>query len=310
MSTNYFVVQAQRDLATAQNNELQAVLAYRRSLVELERLQQTTLSSSNITLFAPTPAGGTGGVVGQHEHDRHRRRRRRALTPNAVDALTERDETGIMKRSIIIAAVLVGDRRRRVLLHASRRRGRDRRDADGATATNGGAAGGGGGFGGGGFGGFGGGFGGGPRLPMTVEVGQVKRADLTSQADRRRQSDRRRDGRNGAQGRPAGSSRCTCGSAIRVSRGQKLAKVEDDELLEQIRQAQASYEVSDSDDPPARSRPAAGADQSRSLAQPVRTPVDSAADLRRHRRDAIRRPRPSSISPRRSSRRPARGSTS
>ena len=30
----------QRDLATAQNNELQAVLAYRRSLVELERLQQ------------------------------------------------------------------------------------------------------------------------------------------------------------------------------------------------------------------------------------------------------------------------------
>lgn len=51
MSTNYFVVQAQRDLATAQNNELQAVLAYRRSLVELERLQQTSLSSSNITIL-------------------------------------------------------------------------------------------------------------------------------------------------------------------------------------------------------------------------------------------------------------------
>jgi outer membrane protein TolC len=50
MQTNYFVVQAQRDLATAQNNELQAVLAYRRSLVELERLQQTSLSSSNITI--------------------------------------------------------------------------------------------------------------------------------------------------------------------------------------------------------------------------------------------------------------------
>ena len=43
MSTNYFVVQAQRDLATAQNNELQAMLAYRKSLVELERLQQTSL---------------------------------------------------------------------------------------------------------------------------------------------------------------------------------------------------------------------------------------------------------------------------
>ena len=51
MSTNYFVVQVQRDLATAQNNELQAVLAYRKSLVELERLQQTSLSSSNITIL-------------------------------------------------------------------------------------------------------------------------------------------------------------------------------------------------------------------------------------------------------------------
>jgi outer membrane protein TolC len=51
MSTNYFVVQAQRDLATAQNNELQAILAYRRSLVELERLQQTSLSSANITIL-------------------------------------------------------------------------------------------------------------------------------------------------------------------------------------------------------------------------------------------------------------------
>ena len=40
-----------RDLATAQNNELQAVLAYRRSLVELERLQQTSLTTSNITIL-------------------------------------------------------------------------------------------------------------------------------------------------------------------------------------------------------------------------------------------------------------------
>jgi outer membrane protein TolC len=51
MSTNYFVVQAQRDLANAENNELQAVLAYRKSLVELERLQQTSLSTSNITIL-------------------------------------------------------------------------------------------------------------------------------------------------------------------------------------------------------------------------------------------------------------------
>ena len=51
MSTNYFVVQAQRDLATAQNNELSAILAYRRSVVEVERLQQTSLTTSNITIL-------------------------------------------------------------------------------------------------------------------------------------------------------------------------------------------------------------------------------------------------------------------
>jgi outer membrane protein len=50
MSTNYFVVQSQRDLATAQNNELQAILAYRRSVVEVERLQQTSTTNSNITI--------------------------------------------------------------------------------------------------------------------------------------------------------------------------------------------------------------------------------------------------------------------
>ena len=63
MSTNYNVIQAQRDLATAQNNELQAVLAYRKSLVELERLQQTTLSSLNVTILSPTAAGTTTVVA-------------------------------------------------------------------------------------------------------------------------------------------------------------------------------------------------------------------------------------------------------
>jgi outer membrane protein TolC len=58
MSTNYFVVQAQRDLATAQNNELQAILAYRRAVVELERLQQTSLQASNITILSAAGGGG------------------------------------------------------------------------------------------------------------------------------------------------------------------------------------------------------------------------------------------------------------
>jgi outer membrane protein TolC len=61
MSTNYNVIQSQRDLATAQNNELQAVLNYRKSLVELERLQQTTLSNLNITLV--NPGGGVGATA-------------------------------------------------------------------------------------------------------------------------------------------------------------------------------------------------------------------------------------------------------
>jgi outer membrane protein TolC len=52
MSTNYLVVQAQRDLATAQNNELQAILAYRKSLVELDRLQQTTLQNTGVTVLS------------------------------------------------------------------------------------------------------------------------------------------------------------------------------------------------------------------------------------------------------------------
>jgi outer membrane protein len=50
MSTNYFVITAQNQLATAQNNELQAITNYRKSLVDFDRLQQTTLTSQNITL--------------------------------------------------------------------------------------------------------------------------------------------------------------------------------------------------------------------------------------------------------------------
>jgi outer membrane protein len=61
MSTNYNVIQSQRDLVTAQNNELQAVLNYRKSLVELDRLQQTTLGSLNVTLL--NAGGATGNAL-------------------------------------------------------------------------------------------------------------------------------------------------------------------------------------------------------------------------------------------------------
>jgi outer membrane protein len=65
MSTNYFVVQAQRDLRDAQNSELRAVLNYRKALVELERLQQTTLSNLGITVISAGGGGGTTGGAGR-----------------------------------------------------------------------------------------------------------------------------------------------------------------------------------------------------------------------------------------------------
>jgi outer membrane protein len=55
MSTNFFVVQAQRDLADAQNSELRAMLDYRKSLVDFERVQETSLSGAGISVVS----GGT-----------------------------------------------------------------------------------------------------------------------------------------------------------------------------------------------------------------------------------------------------------
>jgi outer membrane protein TolC len=51
ISTNFFVVQAQRDLANAQNTELRALADYRKALVTFERAQVA-------------PAGGGGGGAG------------------------------------------------------------------------------------------------------------------------------------------------------------------------------------------------------------------------------------------------------
>ena len=56
MSTNFFVVQAQRDLATARDAELRAILDYQKALVEFERLQQTSLIRTGISII-----GGGGG---------------------------------------------------------------------------------------------------------------------------------------------------------------------------------------------------------------------------------------------------------
>jgi membrane fusion protein (multidrug efflux system) len=94
----------------------------------------------------------------------------------------------------------------------------------------------------GGFGGPGFGFGGGPRLPMTVEVARVKRADMTARLT--------------VVGSLIGAATVEAVPKVAgrleavfvrlgdpVSRGQRLAKIEDNELLEQIRQREADLQL-------------------------------------------------------------------
>jgi outer membrane protein TolC len=71
LTTNFFVVQAQRDLRDAQNSELRALLDYRRALVEFERVQEVpTGGGGNITAIqggggqAPRANPGGGGGFG------------------------------------------------------------------------------------------------------------------------------------------------------------------------------------------------------------------------------------------------------
>ena len=50
LRTNFFVVQAQRDLATAKDTELRAILDHQKALVEFERVQRTSLSQPLISI--------------------------------------------------------------------------------------------------------------------------------------------------------------------------------------------------------------------------------------------------------------------
>ena len=56
MTTNFFVVQAQRDLRDAANTELRALADYRKSLVNFERAQQAPAGGGGGGNFAATPA--------------------------------------------------------------------------------------------------------------------------------------------------------------------------------------------------------------------------------------------------------------
>jgi RND family efflux transporter MFP subunit len=144
-----------------------------------------------------------------------------------------------MKRSIIIvgvlAAVIGGG------AYYMKRGGTDAnaaagdRTAQGRGGRQGGAPGGAGGPGGGGFGG-------GPRLPMTVEIAAVSRATMTESMT----VVGNLIGAATVEAVPKVSGRLDTVSVRmgdRVTRGQLLAKVEDRELIEQVKQADASYAV-------------------------------------------------------------------
>ena len=64
LSTNFFVVQAQRDLATAQNSELRALLDYRRALVDYARVQEAPGNRGGGVTTINAVGGGGGGNPG------------------------------------------------------------------------------------------------------------------------------------------------------------------------------------------------------------------------------------------------------
>jgi len=59
LSTNFLVLQMQRELAFAQDVELRAIFDYQRALIEFDRTQRTSLGAAGITVVG----GGGGGVA-------------------------------------------------------------------------------------------------------------------------------------------------------------------------------------------------------------------------------------------------------
>ena len=61
LSTNFFVLQSQRDLATAQDAELRAILDYQRARIEFERTQRASLGAAGIAMVGGAMGGGVAG---------------------------------------------------------------------------------------------------------------------------------------------------------------------------------------------------------------------------------------------------------
>src|SRR5262245_17377783 len=116
--------------------------------------------------------------------------------------------------------------------------GRGGRGGRGGAGAQGGGGFGGGGFGGGGFGGPGGGF----RPPMTVEVAKVTRGNISAHLS----VVGNLIGEATVDVAPKTGGRLTTMTVKlgdRVRRGQIIGKIEDREIVEQVRQAEASHQV-------------------------------------------------------------------
>jgi HAE1 family hydrophobic/amphiphilic exporter-1 len=66
VSTNYLVVQAQRDLTDARNAVLRAEITHQKSMVDFERAQHTSLQSAGVTIISGTRAGTPAVGSGQN----------------------------------------------------------------------------------------------------------------------------------------------------------------------------------------------------------------------------------------------------
>ena len=153
-----------------------------------------------------------------------------------------------MKKAFIVAIAAVA------LAGSSYYLGVSRNNQSGGGAAAGGEGGGrrgggggfpgGGGFGGGGFPGGGGGFrGGGGRGPLTVELAKVYRAQLAQEITV--VGNLIGDATVSVVPRTAGRlQELSVRLGDRVNRGQRLAKIEDFEIVEQVKQAEAAQEVS------------------------------------------------------------------
>jgi HlyD family secretion protein len=146
-----------------------------------------------------------------------------------------------MKKFVIAAAVVIIAGVGYWYTRSGNADGQAEAPAGGGRGRSGNFGGGGGGFGGGGFGG--GNFAG-PRLPMTVELGAVTRADMSEQIT----VVGNLVGAATVQAAPKINGRLlsvTVRMGDRVTRGQTMARLEDSEIREQVRQAEASFNVAE-----------------------------------------------------------------